>query len=178
MIIKEVIASEEVRLVQPIPKRDSATSVKWLEGDSGRETLKLMGVLVPDNFIPNIKTETKRIKKMIKSKDEYIAMIEYKNRIVGSLEIWTVQYDRVPSPSISIMIGCPSMRGISIGKTVLNAVHNVLSKAGYEVSNARTLLANPVSNIFFETNGYEKDGYPYTDENSLVWQNYKNNLSQ
>lgn len=172
MITKNEIVNNDIRLVIPNPKIHSKDSIKWLTGEHGRENMRLMGCLVGDDFMPSIKDEIRRLKQMIKSKTEYLLLIEYKGRIVGQLELWTQQLDKVPTPSISILIGCPSMRRKSIGTEVLKAANGILENAGFNSSHSRVLLANSSSNSFFLKNGYKKIGFPYHDSLGLVWQNY------
>ena len=172
MITKNEIVNNNLRLIIPNPKLHAHESIKWLSGDTGRENMRLMGCLVDDCFSPRLKDEIRRLKSMIKSKTEYLLMIEYKGRIVGQLELWTQQLDKVPTPSISILIGCPNMRGKSIGSEVLRAAHNILQSAGFSLSHSRALLANQNSNKFFLKNGYKKTGSPYHDSFGLIWQNY------
>ena len=136
-----------------------------------------MGCLVPEGFEPNLKTETKRLKLMLRSKNELIRMIYYKGNIVGALEIWRVQYDNVPAPSISILIGNPAMRGLRIGSKILATVEKLLSDIGNEIAYTRTLLSNVGSTDFFERNGFVKIGAPYTDDSGLIWQNYQKKLN-
>lgn len=176
MIAKNITVNQDISLVAPNPKKDAHVSVLWLKGEHGRETMRLMGCIVPEGFEPNLKTETKRLKLMSKSKNELIRMISYKGSIVGSLEIWRVQYDYVPAPSISILIGNPAMRGLRLGTKILATVEKLLSEIGDEIAYTRTLLSNVGSTDFFEHNGFVKNGAPYADESGLVWQNYQKNL--
>lgn len=177
MITKNEIVNTDIRLIIPNPKTHAKESIKWLIGEHGRENLRLMGCLVGDDFEPHLKDEVRRLKQMIKSKTEYLLMIEYKGKIVGQLELWTQQFDKVPTPSVSIFIGCPSMRNQSIGTAVLRAAHGILESAGFGVCHSRALLANLHSNNFFLKNGYKKAGSPYHDGLGLIWQNYAAKLN-
>lgn len=177
MIAKNIIVNEDITLIIPNPKRDAQVSVLWLKGEHGRENMRLMGCLVPDGFEPSLKTETKRLKLMVKSKNELIRMISYKGSIIGALEIWRVQYDNVPAPSISILIGNPAMRGLRLGSKILATVEKLLSDIGAEIAYTRTLLSNVGSTDFFERNGFVKNGTPYPDESGLIWQNYQKKLN-
>lgn len=178
MIVNDIVINKDLRLANPRPKKDSRVSVGWLEGDAGRQTLRLMGCLVEEDFKPSIKEETKRLRAMLKSKSAVIKMIEYRGQVVGQIEIWLKQYDRVASPSISILIGSPLMRGQKIGSLVLGAIHDIIASLGYERSYGRALMASSPSNDFFTKNGYTKDGRPYSDDDGLLWQNYKKILSE
>lgn len=171
-IPKTIIVDTDIRLIRTDPWRDARVSVEWLQGEQGRETLRAMGVVVADDFEPSAETELARLKSMLKSRNEIIRMIEYKGRIVGCLEIWTVQYDNVPSPSVSLLIGSPNIRGLGIGTKVVGAIEHILSENGFETINMRALLANEKSNNFFINNRFVKYGTPYTDENGLAWQVY------
>lgn len=177
MIAKNIIINSELSLIEPNPKKDATVSLLWLKGEHGRETMRLMGCIVPEGFEPSLKTEIKRLKLMAKSKNELIRMISYKGSIIGALEIWRVQYDHVPAPSISILIGNPAMRGLRLGSKILSTVEKILSDIGNEIAYTRTLLSNVGSTDFFERNGFVKIGAPYSDESGLIWQNYQKKLN-
>ena len=176
MVLNSIIVDVDIRLIKPDPKKDALVTVKWLEGVGGQETLRYMGILVDDNFKPDVKSEVKRLKTMAKSKNEYISMIEHKGVIVGTVEIWTVQYDGVPAPSISIMIGSPHTRGHNIGSQVIQATLAIIKNLGYDTAYSRALLSNSSSCGFFAKNGFEKTGLVYDDIEGLIWQNYSKNL--
>ncbi|MBP9812982.1 GNAT family N-acetyltransferase [Candidatus Saccharibacteria bacterium] len=178
MIVNDIVINKDLRLVNPRPKKDSRVTVGWLEGDIGRQTLRFMGCLVEEDFNPSIKEETKRLRAMLKSKSAVIKMIEYQGQIIGQIEIWLKQYDRVASPSISILIGSPNMRGQKIGSLILGAIHDIIRNLGYERSYGRALMASSLSNEFFIKNGYLRNGRPYGDDDGLLWQNYVTTLAQ
>ncbi len=178
MIAKNIVINSDLSLIKPNPKKDAPVSLLWLKGEHGRETMRLMGCIVPEGFEPSLKTEIKRLKLMAKSKNEIIRMISYKGRIVGALEIWRVQYDNVPAPSISILIGNPAMRGLRLGSKILASIERILSEIGNEIAYTRTLLSNVSSTDFFQKNGFVKAGSPYSDEYGLIWQNYQKILNK
>ena len=172
MITKNEIVNSNIRLIIPNPKIHAHESIKWLTGENGRENMRLMGCLVDGDFMPRLKDEVRRLKSMLKSKTEYMLMIEHRGKVVGQLELWTQQLDKVPTPSVSILIGCPSMRGKSIGSEVLSAAHKILESVGFGSCHTRALMANQLSNSFYTKNGYKKSGSPYHDNFGLIWQNY------
>lgn len=177
MIVKDIVINKDLKLVNPKPKKDALVSVQWLEGEAGKETLRLMGCLVTADFVPSFKAEAKRLKLMLKSKHEIIKMIEYKGDVIGQIEVWTKQFDNVSAPSVSLLIGSPNMRGQNIGSLVLSAVHYIIKALGYHKAYTRALLANSQSNKFFMSNCYQKQGQPYCDSSGLLWQNYSASLS-
>ncbi len=95
MITKNEIVNSNIRLIIPNPKIHAHESIKWLTGENGRENMRLMGCLVDDDFMPRLKDEVRRLKSMLKSKTEYMLMIEYRGKVVGQLELWTQQLDKV-----------------------------------------------------------------------------------
>jgi hypothetical protein len=74
-----------LRLVEPDIERDAALGVKWLAGNNGRNTLRLMGVNDADNKPSSLEKEKARVNGFITKQDQLNWMMEYDGKIVGSI---------------------------------------------------------------------------------------------
>jgi RimJ/RimL family protein N-acetyltransferase len=172
MFTQEIICSEDIKLVEPDIERDVPISLNWLTGDMGKQTMRLMGYVVDENFGPNEPEEINRYNDFLDKQDELNWMIEYKGNVVGT--VWAdlvFKYDVKP-PSVHIMIGDKSARGKGVGTKAEAAVMNYLFKQGHKIIHSRALIENDrMLHIATSKLGYKKVGKVYTDKNGLSWQN-------
>lgn len=91
--------SGAVRLIKPSVERDAPLGVQWLEGDVGRETLRLMGVNKGNNQPSNIYKERERVSDFLERSDQLNWMIESNGVVVGSIwvDLKATEYLEAPS---------------------------------------------------------------------------------
>lgn len=173
MLAPELITSDEnIRLIMPNIERDAPTSVTWLEGDQGKETLRAMGVPEKDIIEPTLEGEEERINTMIESTHHIAWMIEQDGDVIGVAEVELEPTEYVDAPALSVMIGDPWERNKGVATTVLRSVIDWLH-AEYENTfvYARHRSSNEASAQVLLKLGFEDDGAPYKDQDGLVWQN-------
>lgn len=164
-------SNPDVHLIEPDVERDALLSVEWLEGEIGRETLRLMGVADKDNQPTTIEQERERVKDFVEKEDQLNWMITYQDMVVGSIWVELRQTKYVQSPALHIMIGDPEARGKGIGLSATTTVVEYLEKQGYEHIYSRYLTNNEVSRNLLSQIGFHQMGTPYTDEDNLEFQN-------
>jgi GNAT superfamily N-acetyltransferase len=149
------ISRPDVRLVEPDIERDAPISVQWLYGDHGRNTLQLMGV--PDNDIQptTLEQELQRVSDFITDANQLNWMIEYEDRVVGS--VW-VDLD-------------PTARGNGVGSSAMSNVIEYLEEQGHKYIYSRHITSNAGAKRLFEKLGFREFGPAYEDIDSLEWQN-------
>lgn len=176
MIGLEQIISDDLRLIAPNVERDALLGVEWMSGESGLATQSLMGIAPKEIHDHDIAEEQKLVQYFIETDEELVWMIEYKQKVIGAVEIGLKIPKEENGPSISIMIGDVASRGRGIGKKVMNAMMSYLRRSGYKEVNARYLLDNTASKVMNLGLGFIKKGEPYVDEDGLVWQNIRKDL--
>jgi hypothetical protein len=177
MFIEQLSTSDSaVQLVEPNIERDAALGVSWLAGDSGRMTLKLMGVTDEDNRASTLNIERQRVAEFLRSKEQYNWMISASGKIVGSAWVDLKPTKYIQAPAISIMLGDPESRSKGIGGLVFKTVTEFLEKQGHGTIYARHLIENDVSKSLLARSGFVTDGEQYTDGDGLRWQNAKRDL--
>jgi RimJ/RimL family protein N-acetyltransferase len=172
MFTKEIICSEDIKLVKPDVERDVPLGMRWMAGEMGKQTMRLMGAVIDDDFGPNEQDEIERYNEFLSKQDELNWMIEYKGKIIGTVWADLVYKYEVKPPSVHIMIGDVSARGKGVGTMAEAAVMNYLFEQGHKTIHSRALVKNArVMHIAIDKLGYKKDGDEYTDEEGLAWQN-------
>lgn len=167
----------ELELVQPDIERDAPISLEWLEGDVGRNTLRLMGNTDENNKPSTLEAEKERVQGFLESDDQLTWMIKFQDKIVGTVWVTLGEHDYLPSPSIHIMIGDPSSRGHGIGLNTTQSVIDHLKSTGqYETLYSRHLVDNGAADSLLSAVGFEDFGDEYKDTNGLAWQNEKLDL--
>jgi RimJ/RimL family protein N-acetyltransferase len=161
----------EVLLVQPDIERDAALGVQWLEGELGRDTLQMMGVVDSENKPSTLQLERNRVGEFITRKDQLNWMIEFSNKVIGAIWVDLESTKYLPGPSIHIMIGDPKARGKGVGKVSVIAVIDYLTKSGIKDFYSRHLIANVASSRLLSDIGFINLGDPYKDDDGLTWQN-------
>lgn len=161
----------DVSLVEPDIERDAGLGVQWLEGELGRTTLTSMGVADKDNKPTTIEHERERVRDFIERQDQLNWMIEYKDKVVGSVWADLQQVGNVPAPAIHIMIGDPEVRGKGVGFAATSKVIEHLKGQGYENIYSRHLTKNSGASNLLQSLGFTNLGEPYNDDDGLEWQN-------
>jgi RimJ/RimL family protein N-acetyltransferase len=160
-----------IQLIEPDVERDAAISVGWLEGDLGRDTLRLMGVSAEENKPSSLEQEKERVEGFIANENQLNWMISYDGKIVGSVWADLHSSDELPGPSVHIMIGDPEVRGKGIGTASISAVIDHLRNNKVETIYSRHLLENEGSKHLLVGLGFNDLGEPYTDKDGLKFQN-------
>ncbi|MEI6236972.1 MAG: GNAT family protein [Candidatus Saccharibacteria bacterium] len=174
MFIKELICSDEIKLVKPDAERDVPLSIKWLNNTDGIKTLLLMGNAVQDDYKTNKKEESNRIKDFVSKKDQLNWMIEYKGKVIGAVWADLALKNGLKSPSVHIMIGDESARGRGIGTIAELTVIDYLFEQNYKTVYSRALTDNKrMIHIAINKLGFKKDEKVYMGEDGLIWQNLK-----
>ncbi|CAN5651076.1 hypothetical protein BH23PAT1_BH23PAT1_5510 [soil metagenome] len=160
-----------IHLVEPDVERDAPISVGWLEGDLGRDTLRLMGVSADENKPSSLDQEKERVRGFIANENQLNWMISFDGKIVGS--VWTdlKATDELPGPSVHIMIGDPDVRGKGIGTASIKAVIGHLRERDIDTVYSRHLLDNEGSKHLLDSFGFRNLGEPYSDKDGLKFQN-------
>lgn len=172
-------SNPDLFLINPDIERDAPLSVKWLEGDIGRQTLRLMGNKNEQNKPSTLEDEKRRIKDFVESTNQINWMLQFKDKIVGTIWVDKEPTDYLLAPAIHIMIGDPLQRGKGIGRCAYEAVVNYLKDEGSsDYLFSRHLTYNrPIANLLLGA-GFEKHGEQYTDSDGLEWQNVRLSLKQ
>lgn len=166
-----------IHLVEPDVERDAPISVGWLEGDLGRDTLRLMGVSAHENEPSTLNQEKERVEGFIANEEQLNWMISYDGKIVGSVWADLQATDELPGPSVHIMIGDSEVRGKGIGTASISAVIEHLRQRNTETIYSRHLLDNEGSKHLLNSLGFNNLGEPYTDKDGLEFQNVSLELS-
>ena len=170
-------ANPVVNLVEPDVARDAALGVAWLEGELGHSTLTLMGVADKDNKPTSLEAEQERVKGFIERPDQLNWMIQCDGKVVGSVWVDIFKSDKLPAPSVHIMIGDPAMRGKGIGYATISCVLDYLQTQGEETIYSRHLTKNKGAQTLLESLGFAVMDEPYP-EDGLEWQNVVNSTNE
>lgn len=165
-----------VHLIEPNVERDAPLSVAWLEGDIGRNTLRLMGVTDDENKPSTLQGERERIEGFVTNPDQLNWAIQYNDRVVGAIWVDLVEKESVPAPAIHIMIGDPEARGKGIGSSSTKAVIGYLRDSGELQLFSRHLADNTTAAKLLAEQGFTPVGEPKPDKDGLIWQNVQLDL--
>ena len=105
----------DIKLVPPDIERDARLGVEWLADDIGRETLRLMGNTNENNKPSTLEEEKERVRGFIENTNQMNWMIQFKDKVVGSIWVDLEDTEYLPAPSIDITIGDPESRGHRVG---------------------------------------------------------------
>src|SRR6266498_2431670 len=158
-----VLFNSNFRLVKPDFSRDALLSVKWLKEDSGRDTLRLMGVPDKDIVEPTLEGERERIQSFLDREDQLNWMIEVDGHVVGAIWVDLERQGSVKAPAIHIMIGDPSARGQGVGSQAMQLAINYLFQQGYSTVYTRHRVGNTPVEKMSARLGFVPDGDPYMD---------------
>lgn len=164
-----------VRLIEPNVARDAVLGVAWLNGQTGRDTMRSMGnsEATLDQILPTtLKLEADRIQSFIERIDQLNWMIEFDNKVAGSVWVDLKDSENVPTPSVHIMIGDPDMRGQSIGSLSIELVLGYLEKLGHTAIYSRHVSSNLGADKLLKNFGFADLGKPYMSD-GLEFQNLK-----
>jgi len=160
-----------IELVEPNIVRDAETSVTWINGALGHETMRLMGVPDKHNTSTTLQKEQERIQDFIVNPNHLNWTISVDAKIVGAIWVDLKDSEYVKSPSIHIMIGDATVRKKGIGTVTINSVIAYLTKQGHKIIYSRHLVINNASQHLLANVGFTPDGNDYTDNDDLRWQN-------
>lgn len=166
----------DTRLIEPDIERDAKNGVRWLSGESGRHTLKMMGIADEHNKDTTLEDERARVRDFINRKDQLNWMVDYKGHVVGSVWVDLKASEHLPGPSVHIMVGDPGIRGKGVGRTSLDAVLDYLGRTGATTVYSRYITANNSSANMLAKAGFSKLGEVYTDKDRLEWQNVQKTI--
>lgn len=168
----------DIKLVPPDIERDAPLGVEWLAGDTGRQTLRLMGVTDEENKPSTLDDEKERVRGFIENTNQMNWMIQLKEKVVGAVWVNLDDTKYLSAPSIHIMIGDPESRGHRVGTHACGVVIEYLrSNTKYTSLYSRHLLINSGSAALLKGLGFEKSGDEYTDGDGLEWQNVQLRLA-
>ncbi len=158
----------------PNIESDPAVSVKWLDGETGRQTLRLMGNTEANNQPSTLKAERQRVREFITSSDQRTWSLRYQGKTVGAIWVDLKPTKYLKAPAIHIMIGDPNVRGQGIGQATIQAVIELLEQEGeYRQLHSRHLTENAGSARLLAKVGFTNDGDEYQDVDGLAFQNVR-----
>jgi RimJ/RimL family protein N-acetyltransferase len=161
------------RLVQPVVSRDAPLSVRWLTGDQGRETLRMMGV--PEELIvpAALDREVARIASFLERQDQYNWMMEFEGNVVGSIWVELRPIPVLAAPAVSYMVGATAARRKGVARASLDAVAQFIFQEGFACLYARALVVNYKSAALLSRAGFDRLNESYVDpDDRLHWQNF------
>lgn len=165
-------SSNNIEFVRPEVQRDAPLSLVWLSGQQGKNTLRLMGFPDYESLIPSIQSETERIEDLASSPNRKSWMIQYGENIVGAVWIDFTPIDRLPAPSIHIMIGDTKARGQGIGRDSMESLVDYLRQNdNHAAIYSRHLVENSGAHHLLQNIGFKNLGQPYRDNHGFQWQN-------
>lgn len=161
------------RLVMPVVSRDAPLSVRWLAGDQGRETLRMMGV-AEELIVPaTLDHEIARIANFIARPDQYNWMIEFEGDVVGSIWVELRPTPVLAAPAVSYMVGATAARRKGVARASLDAVAQFIFRRGFTCLYARALVTNRKSAALLSRAGFARLSESYVDrDDGLHWQNF------
>ena len=166
-------SESSTRLVMPVVSRDAQLSVQWLNGDQGRDTLRMMGVVEQLIRPATLDQETMRIASFIERQDQYNWMIEFEGHVVGSIWVDLRPAVTLGAPAVSLMIGDPTARRKGVGRLSLHAVTQFMFRQRASQVFARALVSNHRSARLLSCVGFAMLSEPYVGpDDGLHWQNF------
>jgi RimJ/RimL family protein N-acetyltransferase len=174
MFVRDLETPEpSTRLVQPVVSRDAPLSVRWLAGDEGRETLRMMGV--PEELIvpAALDRELARIASFLERQDQYNWMMEFEGDVVGSIWVELRPTPVLAAPAVSYMVGAKAARRKGVARASLDAVAQFIFRQGFTSLYARALVINYKSAALLSRAGFARLNESYVDpDDGLHWQNF------
>jgi RimJ/RimL family protein N-acetyltransferase len=159
-------------LVRPDVDRDPAEAVRWLTGDVGRCTLRLMGNTEEHTGPTTLETERERVQRFLDSTQQLTWALSLHGRSVGVIWVDLVPTDHVLAPAVHIMIGDPNARGHGVGRAALAAVIDHISEIDkYATLYSSHLTSNRLVINLLRSAGFRNLDDPYSDSDGLRWQN-------
>jgi RimJ/RimL family protein N-acetyltransferase len=166
-------ADPSIGLVAPVVSRDASLSVRWLAGDQGRETLRMMGVPGEEIGPITVDEESARIASFMERRDQYNWMMEFKGAVVGTIWVDLRPSSVLPAPAVSYLIGATEARRKGVASASLVAVAQFIFRHGFTRLYARTLVINHKSAALLSRIGFVLRDESYIDpDDGLRWQNF------
>lgn len=168
-----------VRLIDIDVNRDAVLVEKWLNGPYGVTTLRLMGMVIPDDWKTSVEKEINQLQGIIDNPKEIAHMVEADHEVVGIVEAHLEEFSNLPAPNISIMLGSQAIRGKGVGYQAQILQLQELRDLGFDTVYSRVLTTNIASNGLLAKIGFIKIGNEYTELEQgevLHWQNYRRAL--
>ena len=173
MFIKRLSSTDSaVKLIKTNVVRDTPLGAYWMADPHGRYTLRMMGVPDEDNRATTLAEETQRMRSFLEGNDQYNWMIEMDGRVIGTIWVDLKPAHGQLAPSLSIMLGDPTVRGGGLGYSASLAVIEYLQSIGHTHVYSRHLTENRASEKLLQKLHFINDLEPYVDnEDGLNWQN-------
>jgi len=169
----------ELKLVTPDVDRDAPISVGWLEGESGKDTLRLMGNAEKDIKPTDLEAEKQRIREFLTTKDQIVWTLQYDSKSVGAVWVDLKPTEYLSAPAVHMMIGDPEVRGKGIGASATQAIVRYLKEENkYAHLYSRHLAHNQAARALLKKAGFDNSGEPYSDNDGLEWQNVRMRLNE
>ena len=186
-------SNDKVKLVKPNVQRDSIISVGWLEGQKGKDTLRLMGN--NENVVSqpiSLEIESERIQDFLDKKNQLNWAIQFNDpgdeRIVGAIwvdleknkiELDNGNFIELNAPSPHIMIGETDARNQGIGTVAIQAVMDYLvNEMHSEKIYTRAKTNNDRVIHLLKKSGFRESGESYTDKDRIDFQNFEINVKK
>ncbi len=160
-----------VKLVSPHIERDALLGVHWLEGEPGRDTLRLMGVSDQNNRSSTLEQERARVQDFLNRQDQLNWMIEVYGQVAGAVWVDLEPTGNLGALAVHLMIGDPAMRGKGVGSKVMQLVLGYLHRQGYRTIFSRHLADNKAAAALLAKADFEPSGEVCADADGLRWQN-------
>jgi|SRR5580704_7360062 RimJ/RimL family protein N-acetyltransferase len=166
-------ADPSIALVAPVVSRDAPLGMRWLAGDQGRETLRMMGVPEEEIRPTNLDEESARITSFLERRDQYNWMIDFRGAVVGAIWVDLRPSSVLPAPAVSYMIGAAEARRKGVASASLDAVAQFILRHGFTRLYARTLVINHKGAALLSRAGFVLRDEPYIEpDDGLSWQNF------
>lgn len=167
--------------MRPDVERDAPFALAWFSRAEGKQTLLSMGNAENEIGEATLDGERATIQEFIdleKESRQITRMIVIDSITIGAVWIELFKNHGVKSPSVHIIIGNPDYRGRGIGTSAMqSAVHYAIHELGATKVYSRHLSSNGNISAVNAKLGFKADGSVYEDENGLVWQNVKFEVS-
>lgn len=167
---------DDIDLIPIDPHRDAPLATEWINAPGGVKMLRLMGMIVPDDFRTTVTQEYERLYDIVRDQATIAWMIEYDGLVVGIIIVRTEPFEGLQAPNISIMIGDAPSRSKGIGTVAMEKAIEHMAALGHTTLYARALTDNAPSLGMLKKLGFIDEGEPYTDADKLHWQNVKLHL--
>jgi RimJ/RimL family protein N-acetyltransferase len=164
---------EDTTSLAPLTIEHAAIVAEWLQGEQGRETLRLLGNVLPADFTTNEVIEHKRIEEILADNNKIAWIIIFDDEPVGVAEVDLKATEEIQAPHFSYFIGDATSRGNGIGTAALFLLLDELKSRGYDRLFGRTIQENMASKKVMQKAGFIKQGDEYTDKDGLIWQNFE-----
>jgi RimJ/RimL family protein N-acetyltransferase len=164
--------NEDTTMLEPLTTEYAAIIAEWLQGEQGRETLRLLGNILPPDFTTDEAAERKRTEEILADANKIAWIILFDDEPVGVAEVNLKATKEIQAPHFAYFIGEKNSRANGIGTAALFIVLDELSARGYKQVFGRALQENIASKKVMLKAGFVSQGDEYTDKDGLIWQNF------